>query len=142
MNTHIQKIELFGCPIHSISMQQTVDYIDKSIQQRELLQHVVVNAAKLAKMQNDPMLRESVINSDIINADGQAVVWAAKILGTPLPERVAGIDLMANLVELANQKNYRIFFFGAKEAVVKKVVDKYSKLYSPAIIAGYRNGYY
>lgn len=142
MNTQVQKIELFGCPIHSLSMQQTVDYIDKSIQQHELLQHVVVNAAKLAKMQNDPMLRESVINSDIINADGQAVVWAAKILGTPLPERVAGIDLMANLVELANQKNYRIFFFGAKEDVVKKVVEKYSKLYSPAIIAGYRNGYY
>jgi len=142
MDLHLHKIELFGCPIHSLTMQQTLDHIDQSIQQRKLLQHVVVNAAKLAKMQSDPMLRESVINSDLINADGQAVVWAAKILGKPLPERVAGIDLMENLVELANRRHYRIFFFGAKEEIVKKVVDKYSQAYSPDIIAGYRNGYY
>lgn len=142
MDSRLQKIELFGCPIHSLSMQQTLDYIDQSIQHRNLLQHVVVNAAKLAKMQDDPMLRESVINSDLINADGQAVVWAAKILGKPLPERVAGIDLMENLVKLASQQKYRIFFFGAKEEIVKRVVDKYSQIYSPDIIAGYRNGYY
>jgi N-acetylglucosaminyldiphosphoundecaprenol N-acetyl-beta-D-mannosaminyltransferase len=63
-------------------------------------------------------------------------------LGKPLPERVAGIDLMQNLVRLAQEKGYKIFFFGAKEEIVKAVVDKYSKEYSPEIIAGYRNGYF
>jgi N-acetylglucosaminyldiphosphoundecaprenol N-acetyl-beta-D-mannosaminyltransferase len=63
-------------------------------------------------------------------------------LGKPIKERVAGIDLMINLVEMAHQNNYKIFFFGAKEEVVKKVVEDYSKLYSKDIIAGFRNGYF
>lgn len=142
MEVQLPKIELFGCPVHCLSMSQTIAVIDETIRQRKRLQHVVVNAAKLVNMQKDVMLRESVINSDIINADGQAVVWASRILGSPLPERVAGIDLMAKLVELAYRKNYRIFFLGAKEEVVKKVVDRYSQEYSTGIIAGYRNGYY
>src|SRR5690606_39144283 len=90
----------------------------------------------------DPELHKSVTEATLINADGQAVVWAAKFLGQPLPERVAGIDLMENLVKLAYEKKYSIFFFGAKEDIVKSVVDKYSKSFSPSIIAGYRNGYY
>ncbi|MEB8346297.1 WecB/TagA/CpsF family glycosyltransferase [Flavobacteriaceae bacterium KMM 6898] len=93
-------------------------------------------------MQKDLQLRKSVNESDLINADGQAVVWASKVLGKPLKERVAGIDLMVNLVQLAHDKNYKIFFFGAKEEVVKKVVETYKDQYSSKIIAGYRNGYF
>jgi N-acetylglucosaminyldiphosphoundecaprenol N-acetyl-beta-D-mannosaminyltransferase len=69
-------------------------------------------------------------------------VWASRILGQPLKERVAGIDLMENLVELAHKKKYKIFFLGAKEQVVLKVVSMYSDKYSSDIIAGYRNGYF
>jgi N-acetylglucosaminyldiphosphoundecaprenol N-acetyl-beta-D-mannosaminyltransferase len=87
-------------------------------------------------------LRESIVNCDIINADGQAIVWASQFLKVPLPERVPGIDLMENLVKLAKEKNYRIFFLGAKENVVKQVVHLYSSRYGCEIIAGYRNGYF
>ena len=65
-----------------------------------------------------------------------------KFLWKPLPERITGIDLMQNLVKLAYEKGYKIFFFGAKEEVVKKVVEKYSNEFSKDIIAGYRNGYF
>jgi N-acetylglucosaminyldiphosphoundecaprenol N-acetyl-beta-D-mannosaminyltransferase len=102
----------------------------------------VVNAGKIVQMQQDPQLKQSVESCDIINADGQAVVWASKILGKPLKERVAGIDLMQHVVALAAKNNYKIFFFGAKEAVVKKVCDFYENKYGNPIIAGYRNGYY
>ena len=102
----------------------------------------MVNAAKMVHMQKDQELYESVVSSDIINADGQAVVWASKFLGQPLPERVAGIDLMQNLVKLAYEKNYKVFFFGAKEEIVSEVVSHYIEMYSSDIIAGYRNGYF
>ena len=123
-------------------MDETIDKIDKSIENKEHLHHVVVNAAKMVHMQKDKELYASVVNSDIINPDGQAVVWASKVLGQPLPERVAGIDLMQNLVKLAHEKKYKVFFFGAKEEVVKGVVDTYSKLYGEEVVAGYRNGYF
>lgn len=136
------RINIFNCPIDTLTMEETVSLIDTSIQNKIHLHHVVVNAAKMVHMQRDKELHDSVVNSDIINPDGQAVVWASKFLGQPLPERVAGIDLMQNLVKLAYEKNYKVFFFGAKEEVVKGVVDRYSQIYSADIIAGYRNGYF
>ncbi len=136
------RIELFNCPIDALTMEQTLNKIKIAIDSNQHLHHVVVNVAKLVHLQKDIKLRDSVINCDIINADGQGVVWASKILGKSIPERVAGIDLMQNLVTLASESKYKIFFFGAKEEIVKLVVDKFSKEYSPEIIAGYRNGYF
>jgi len=93
-------------------------------------------------MQDDIQLRESVNSADIINADGQAVIWASKILNQPLKERVAGIDLMENLVKLAHDKGYKIYCLGAKEDILSKVVQDYKRNYSEELIAGYRNGYF
>ena len=135
-------INLLGTPICNLTMQETLDMVSNAIQTNKHLHHTVVNAGKIVAMHENPELKESVVNADIINADGQAVVWASKLLGQPLKERVAGIDLMENLVKLAYDKQYKIFFFGAKEEIVKKVVDIYSHQYSPSIIAGYRNGYF
>jgi N-acetylglucosaminyldiphosphoundecaprenol N-acetyl-beta-D-mannosaminyltransferase len=123
-------------------MTESLELIDKHISTQQSLHHVVVNAGKIVAMQDDAQLMQSVNEADLINADGQAVVWASKILGKPLKERVAGIDLMANLVELAHKKEYKIFFLGAKEEVVKKVVQTYTAQYTENIIAGYRNGYF
>ena len=123
-------------------MDETLYVITNSIEKNKQIHHVVVNAAKIVALQTDFKLRESVNSCDLINADGQAVVWASRILGQPLKERVAGIDLMENLVALAHKKNYKVFFLGAKEQVVSKVVSMYSDKYSNDIIAGYRNGYF
>ena len=136
------RITIFNCPIDTYTMDETINKIDESIQHKTHLHHVVVNAAKLVHMQSDKELHDSVVSSDIINPDGQAVVWASRFLGQPLKERVTGIDLMQNLVKLSSEKGYKVFFFGAKEDVVKGVVEKYSEMYGADIIAGYRNGYF
>lgn len=135
-------INILNTHIHNLNMSETLKIVDETISRGEQLHHVVVNAGKIVAMQSDLQLRQSVNKSDLINADGQAVVWASKVLGKPLKERVAGIDLMVNLVELAYLKKYKVFFFGAKEEVVKEVVAKYSNQYSSDIVAGYRNGYF
>ncbi len=65
-------------------------------------------------------LRESVNNSDLINADGQAVVWASRFLGKPLKERVSGIDLMEQLVEYFAQNHDKLLYaFALSDAFVK-----------------------
>lgn len=136
------KINFMSIPVDALTMQQTVDIIGKSLKEGKQLNHVVINAGKVVAMQTNKELYNSVVNCDIINADGQSIVWAANYLGQPLPERVAGIDLMLNLVEYAHQNNLKCFFFGAKEDVVSQVVKTFSEQYSPNLIAGYRNGYY
>ncbi len=119
----MQKIKILNASIHNLSMLETLEIVNHAIETGRQILHTVVNAGKIVAMQKDLRLRKSVNESDLINADGQSIVWASKVLGKPLKERVAGIDLMEKLVHLANQKEYRIFFFGAKEEVVKKVVD-------------------
>ncbi len=135
-------LKILNTNIHNLSMDETISIVEEAIEKNQQIHHVVVNAGKIVQMQKDNQLRESVNNSDLINADGQAVIWASKILNKPLKERVAGIDLMQNLVELAYKKNHKIFLFGAKEEVVKKVVAIYTEKYGKNLIAGYRNGYY
>lgn len=133
---------LLNSKIHNLSMKETLNLVDKSIQNGEHIHHSVVNAGKIVLMQEDIQLRESVNSADIINADGQAVIWASKILNQPIKERVAGIDLMENLVELAHNKGYKIYCLGAKEGIVGKVVQDYEQKYSEELIAGYRSGYF
>ncbi|RLB89429.1 MAG: glycosyltransferase, partial [Deltaproteobacteria bacterium] len=138
----MSRINLMGCPVDCMNMDQTISLIEQHIKGRTPCQHVVVNVAKFVEMRKDPLLRKIVSACDIINADGMPVVWASKILGQPLPERVAGIDLFQNLVRLCAQKDYRPFFFGAREWVVKRVVSEFSERHPGLKMAGYRNGYF
>jgi N-acetylglucosaminyldiphosphoundecaprenol N-acetyl-beta-D-mannosaminyltransferase len=136
------RIEFLNIPVDALSMEETVSVIDKAIQNGSHINHVAINAAKIVSMQKNPRLYESVVSCDLISADGQSIVWASRLLGKRIPERVSGADLMQKLVRLAYEKKYKCFFLGAKEDIVKKVTEMYSKEYGSEIIAGYRNGYF
>jgi len=86
-------------PIHAMRLTEVLDVIDAAIAGRRRLLIGVVNAAKIVAMRKDTMLRDSVLGADLVLADGMAVVWASRLLGQPLPERVAGIDLMFGMLE-------------------------------------------
>lgn len=128
--------------VNAISLEETVDEIEKIIANGVPTQHVVINASKVNLMESDPELASIVNECPLINADGASIVWAAKKLGVPLEERVTGIDLFQRLVELASEKGYRIYLFGAKEEVVTKVKAIFEDRYPGIQIAGYRNGYF
>ena len=128
--------------VNAISMNETIEEVEKIIKAGKPTQHVVINALKVNLMNEDPKLREIVNSCPLINADGASIVWAAKKLGVPLKERVAGIDLFENLVKVAAEKGFKIYLFGAKEEVVTKVKDIFEKQYPSLQIVGYRNGYF
>lgn len=136
------RIFIASVPVDVLDMEQTLNIIHQSIAEKRSIHHVVVNAAKIVYARKNLALMESIVNCDIINADGQAVKWASQFLNKPLPMRVAGIDLMQNLVASASERKHKIFFLGAREEIVKKVVDIYKSSYGDKIIAGYRNGYF
>ena len=109
------KVNFLGIPLDNLSMSETLERIENSIFSNNQIHHCVINAGKIVKMQSDKKLQESVISSDIINADGMSIVWAARFLGYKIKERVAGIDLMENLVKLAHKKNTNVFFLVPKK---------------------------
>jgi N-acetylglucosaminyldiphosphoundecaprenol N-acetyl-beta-D-mannosaminyltransferase len=139
---HEKQVNLFGIPIEALSMSQTLDCVDEAISSRKPLQIGVVNAAKVVNMEKDPSLREAVLSSDIILADGAAVVWASRLLRTPLPERVAGIDIMFGMFERGKEKGYRVYCLGATEEISKTVEENIARDYPGLILAGRHHGYY
>ena len=96
--------DLFGISIAAVTMEQVLPLVDAAIAARRPFQIGVVNAAKVVNMQRDARLRDDVLASDIVLADGMSLVWASRLVGRPLPERVAGIDLMFRLLERAEEK--------------------------------------
>lgn len=134
--------DLFGVPIDAMTEGQVLDLTDQVIAARDRLLIGVVNAAKMVNMRRDPVLDDVVRSADIILADGMAVVWASRLLRRPLPQRVAGIDLMMRLLERGDSKNYRVFFLGAKQEVLDAVIQKTRAEFPGVVIAGSRNGYF
>jgi N-acetylglucosaminyldiphosphoundecaprenol N-acetyl-beta-D-mannosaminyltransferase len=137
-----ERITLMGCHIDNLSMEETLQAIEGFIHTGKPHQHVVVNVDKLVKASRDPELRQIINDCALINVDGMPVVWASRLLGKPLKERVAGVDLFEALMRRAGEKGWRVFLLGAKEEVVSKVAATYQHKYPQLVLAGYRNGYW
>ncbi len=137
-----ERITLMGCSIDNLSMEETLQTIEGFIHTGRPHQHVVVNVDKLVKASRDPELRQIINDCALVNVDGMPVVWASRLLGKPLKERVAGVDLFEALMRRAGDKGWRVFLLGAKEEVVSKVAATYQHKYPRLVLAGYRNGYW
>jgi N-acetylglucosaminyldiphosphoundecaprenol N-acetyl-beta-D-mannosaminyltransferase len=137
-----ERITLMGCSIDNLSMEETLQTIEGFIHTGKPHQHVVVNVDKLVKASRDPELRQIINDCALVNVDGMPVVWASRLLGKPLKERVAGVDLFEALMRRAGEKGWRVFLLGAKEEVVSKVAATYQHKYPQLVLAGYRNGYW
>ncbi|WP_034427421.1 WecB/TagA/CpsF family glycosyltransferase [Candidatus Entotheonella palauensis] len=142
MATDTQWVRLFDCPIAKLHLEEVSTIAETFITSQKPHYIAVVNAAKLVKMRHDKELRDSVLGANIIGADGVPVVWASWLLGSPLPGRVNGTDLMMALLEKGHQHGYRIFFFGAQPDVLDRVLDVVRADYPGVKIAGARHGYY
>ncbi|WP_292038014.1 WecB/TagA/CpsF family glycosyltransferase [Massilia sp. UBA6681] len=147
MNAHTtqathDRITLMGCQVDNLTMEETLGKVEGFIQSGLPHQHVVVNVDKLVKASRDPELRRIINDCALVNVDGMPVVWASRLLGKPLKERVAGVDLFEALMRRAGEKGWRVFLLGACEEVVSKVAETYTRKYPRLVLAGYRNGYW
>jgi N-acetylglucosaminyldiphosphoundecaprenol N-acetyl-beta-D-mannosaminyltransferase len=136
------KARVLEVPIDRLTMEEALDRVDKAIERRVRLQIGVVNAAKLVNMRRDPVLREDVLSSDLILADGASVVWASRLLGDPLPERVAGIDLMLGMLRRGASRGYRVYCLGATRDVLDRTVDRLLADFPGIEVVGRHDGYF
>ena len=123
-------------------MAETIEVVDRFVRSGEPHQHVVVNVDKVIKASRDPELRRIINHCPLVNVDGMPVVWASRLLGKPLKERVTGIDLFMRLMDEAPARGWRIFLLGAQEEVVTEVRRLYEQRHPGIQIVGHRNGYW
>ncbi|MBT6671087.1 MAG: WecB/TagA/CpsF family glycosyltransferase [Lentimicrobiaceae bacterium] len=136
------RIDFFGFNIDNLSMRESLDTINESIRSKNNFQHVALNVGKLVKSRNDPLLRESIQGADMINIDGAGIVYGMRLFGLKPKGRVAGIDLMYNLLSEAERYGFGVYFLGATDDVLYRMVSSF-KLRLPKLrIAGFHNGYF
>jgi N-acetylglucosaminyldiphosphoundecaprenol N-acetyl-beta-D-mannosaminyltransferase len=133
---------ILNVDIDAVSLEDAVHACEQAIEHQTPIVIGCVNAAKLVNMQRDAALRDAVNASDLIIADGMAVVWASRLLKRPLPERVPGIDLFVRLLQEAAVRGQSVYLLGARQEVVEEVVRRVERDYPGLTIAGYRNGYF
>jgi N-acetylglucosaminyldiphosphoundecaprenol N-acetyl-beta-D-mannosaminyltransferase len=134
--------DLLGIPVAPLTMGQALDVVHSAIRQRRRLVLGVVNAAKVIHMRRDAELRDAVLSSDLILADGASVVWASRLLGQPLPERVAGIDLMMGMLQQGSVHSYKVFCLGATEEVLAATVGEIGRQFPGVRVVGQQHGYF
>ncbi len=133
-------IAMLGVPFDNITTAETLRIIDEMIASRRPHYLATANVDFLVQAARDVELRRILFDAHLVLCDGTPLVWASKLLGNPLPERVAGSDLVPLLLGVAAEKGYRPFCLGATpdtlETAVARVKEKYPKLdlaghYSP-----------
>jgi N-acetylglucosaminyldiphosphoundecaprenol N-acetyl-beta-D-mannosaminyltransferase len=136
------RAQIFGYPIDILTMSETIDLARTAMRRRTTTRHVALNVAKLVNMRTDPVLAEDVKNSDLIGIDGMGILLAARLLGLPAKERVAGIDLLQELLAVCANESFRPFFLGATPGVVRKARATVTAKHPTIRFAGMHDGYF
>jgi N-acetylglucosaminyldiphosphoundecaprenol N-acetyl-beta-D-mannosaminyltransferase len=135
-------VRFLGIPLHPLTMNDTIAVARWAMHSRHHVQHVALNVAKLVKLRRDAELRADVMGADIVGADGMGIVIGARLLGTRVPERVAGVDLMDNLFGLCVAEHFRPYLLGATQDVLADAVAELKRRHPDLQLAGCHHGYY
>ncbi len=133
---------VFGCPVDPLTLGQAVDWVDARIAGRSPGRVGAVNAAKLVKLEREPALASAVGSCELVVADGMSVVWAARVLTGARLERVAGIDLMDALLSRAAERGHRVYFLGATQEVLDRMLGVLRERLPRLRVAGSHHGYF
>ena len=131
-----KKVTILGVPVDAITMGEAVARIDGFIEKRTPVLVATANAEMLMRATHDGALRRILQGAAMVTPDGAGTVWAAHHLGYAMPERVAGYDMVQELMREAPAKRRRIFFFGSAPGVADKAKKKAEQLYPGIEIVG------
>ncbi len=129
-------ISLRDVRLHSLTEVQVIDTVSDALDSNEGGWIVTVNLQHLHRCEKDPEYRELVKEADIVVADGMPLVWAGGLQGTPVPQRVAGSDLISSLTSAAAQHGRTIFLLGGDGDTAERAASTLQSRYPDLEVAG------
>jgi N-acetylglucosaminyldiphosphoundecaprenol N-acetyl-beta-D-mannosaminyltransferase len=139
-----QRYPYLGTYVDALTMEETIDRIIHSIKNKTPLHLVALNAGKIVLFHKNKELISALNDSEhtLFHSDGQAVVLGARLLGIPITERVTGVDLMMELIKVAEDEQLRIFFLGATDEVIDTSLSILKSKHPKLQISGTHHGYF
>jgi len=138
----LKEVDFLGYPLVDINKKLLLELLEKSICKRRPTVVTPLNTASIVYAENDITLKTSLKNSDIITIDSVPITWVLKMAGHAYFERLCGPDIFQSLINESISKKYKIFFLGADDRVLNKVIRFYQKNHPGLNIVGWRNGYF
>src|SRR5215469_3174866 len=130
-------IAILGVLFDNVTIADAIRAIERMVASREPHYLVTANVDFVVQAQEDVELRRILSDAHLVLCDGTPLVWASKMLGNPLLERVAGADVVPVLLRVAAEKGYRVFFLGATPDSVAKAVKSLNELHPSLVVAGF-----
>ncbi len=135
-------VSILGLPIQNVTMSEAVNDVYSFFGARESKIVVTPNAEILQMYSTDPAVKEALNQADYIVPDGVGILLAAKRLGTPIKEKVAGVELSRNLLEKAAKEGGNVYLLGAKPGVAAEAKRCLEEEIPGISIVGARDGYF
>lgn len=137
-----ERVEILGVKVDAVTMIQAVDCVENLICAGKPSIVATANAEMILNATHDAELKKILNSASLVVPDGAGTVWAARHLGKSMPERVAGFDLVQELMKVSPRKGWKFFLFGAAPGIADKAKLKAETLYPNVKIVGTRNGYF
>ena len=130
-------LTVLGVPFSAVTLDQTIQRVEEMIASRRAHYIVTANVDFLVQARADVELHRILLEADLVLCDGQPLVWVSRWLGKPLPERVAGSDLVPELIRLAALRGHRVFFLGGTANVAEQAVANMQAQYPALKVCGH-----
>ncbi len=127
------RIPVGGVPFDPVSRAEVIDRLARAAQERERLWIWTCNADHLRMAQTDPRVRRALAAADLVVADGMAVVYVSRLLGTPLPGNVGGRLLVPALAARAAQDGFRIQLIGGHSEEQLRTAEEVLRRQNPGL---------
>jgi N-acetylglucosaminyldiphosphoundecaprenol N-acetyl-beta-D-mannosaminyltransferase len=131
-----ESIEILGVRVDRVTTSETIALVDSFVQSGAAHQIVTLNPEFVMQAQGNGPFRRVLREADLALPDGQGLLWAARFLGCPLPERVTGADTVPLMARLSAERSYRPFLLGAAPGVAERAADALRSAFPGLQIAG------
>jgi len=133
-------LRILGIPIHDVTLDEAVEQAAAWVKEGRAHQMATVNPEFVMAARRDPAFRAVLEGADLCLPDGVGITLAARYLGRPLRERVAGVDLVEALAARAARDGWRVFFLGAAPGVADRAASILAARYPGLTVAGTHAG--
>ncbi|WP_211749621.1 WecB/TagA/CpsF family glycosyltransferase [Paenibacillus sp. Marseille-Q4541] len=138
----VPTVPIFGIPFSRMDMKDTVAYLEGAVRSGQAHQVITANPIMVMTALDNPEYMKVMQSAELIVPDGAGVVWAANYCGTPVAERVAGFDLLHELLRVGETYGWRVFLLGSTPEVIQETASRLQKQYPGVVICGYRDGFF
>ncbi|AIQ55173.1 WecB/TagA/CpsF family glycosyltransferase [Paenibacillus sp. FSL R7-0331] len=135
-------VPIFGIRVSKVDMQATVSYLTDAVRNREPHQVITANPIMVMAALENPSYMEIMKSAELVVPDGTGVVWAADYCKEPVAERVAGFDLLHELLRQGESYGWRVYLLGSTPEVIRETVSRLQSQYPRIVIAGCRDGFF